>query len=296
MTKVILLLLAFANLTVAGPVPMPTPTATPTPTPTPIPVSGIHPAITLPANFKLVWNQDFTTPAYANINTSGVLSSGDIVPPAIWSTRPVGAPANYTNAGVDHQPFSTDSGWLDISLFNNSAGSPSGGIMTSAGNRAAGFRAANAYWEACIKLPNGGGSNQWPIWWFTTIPYTPDVAPGAGEVDILEGGWQTPANAVGGPIHLHNWTATSNGGSAGDSQIQNFSKITADGFHVYSCWFQTGTVTIYLDGVKFVSFNVGPNFSTPMETILQMTTAAGNTSATPGTLSCKYVRCWTAQW
>ena len=97
------------------------------------------------------------------------------------------------------------------------------------------------------------------------------------------------------PIHLHNWTSTNHGSTAGDGQIKNFPTNAPDGFHVFSVWFQPGTVTIYLDGSQVVLFNVGANFSTLMETILQMTNITGTTTATLGTLSSKYVRCWTPQ-
>jgi hypothetical protein len=253
--------------------------------PTPAPF-GINPTVTLPSNYKLVWNQDFRTPQYANINTSGILSTGTISPPAIWSTTSVGTPTSYTPPGTDHFPFSTDAGYLVISQFNKPDGTASGGIMHSS-HKGTGFVAANAYWEASIRLP-GGGKNQWPAFWMVSSPWTSNSA----EIDIAENGYQIPNSTNGvAPIHLHNWTSTDHGGSQGDFQISSL-RNTPGGWHAFGCLIQPGSVTIYLDGAKVTSFSVGPNFSNSMGVVLQMTNYTGTTTGTPGDLGVQYVRCW----
>ena len=264
-----------------APTPAPTPVPPPPPpTPTPAPAPATPP-VSLPSNYKLVWNQDFTTPTYANINTSGVLTSNsNITPPAIWSTIQCGASASYTNAGVDHQPFSTDAGYLAISTFAKPNGTDSGGIISSAGNAKVtpGSTASDAYWEASIRLPREGGGNQWPIWWFVTTPWNGGVD--AAEVDIAEGGYQIPGTTQGNaPIHLHNWTSANQGGSQGDFSFQNLPNTLGD-WQVFGVWFQKGSVTVYLNGTKVTSFETGSNFDTPMETILQITNRTGTTTST----------------
>ena len=111
---------ATPSLTPSGP-PAPIPTATPAPTPsaTPTllstPALGINPSVTLPANYKLAWNQDFTSASYSPFNQAGNVSVAG--PPAsIWFSPNGTALGAFRSksAGVEGDPFSTSLGYLTI--------------------------------------------------------------------------------------------------------------------------------------------------------------------------------------
>jgi hypothetical protein len=270
-------------------------TPTPAPTPMPTPVTGIQPSITLPGNYTLAWNQDFSAASYSPFNTTANVSTAG-PPTSIWRGLDGIASGNtYVKFnGTEGDPFSTSQGFLIIhSNGSPPAGTnPYGGEIRSCSESLAGFQATNAYWEAKIRLPYGGG-NQWPAFWL--FSYTPDpVTNQRGEIDISEFGYQIPGTTNGvSEIHLHLWPG---GESAGDYQISSLS-VTLGGWHIFGCLIQPGTVSIYLDSNLVHTFTVSSAFNTPMQVILDNVFGPGfpTGGCTSGDLACQYIRCWIPQ-
>jgi Glycosyl hydrolases family 16 len=275
----------------------PTPSATPTPAPTPMltPVAGIQPSITLPGNYTLAWNQDFGAASYSPFNTAANVSTAG-PPTSIWRGLEGIASGNaYVKFnGTEGDPFSTSQGYLVIhSNGSPPAGTnPYGGEIRSCSKSLAGFQATNAYWEAKMRLPYGGG-NQWPAFWLISFTLDP-VTNQRGEIDISEWGYQIPGTTNGASqVHLHLWPG---GESASDYEINSLS-VTPDGWHIFGCLIQPGTVSIYLDSNLVHTFIVSSAFNTPMEVILDNVFGPGfpTGGCTSGDLACQYIRCWTPQ-
>lgn len=252
------------------------------------------PSVTLPTNYRLAWNQDFTTAAYSPFNQQSIVSL--VGPPgSVWRTANglgYGAATNYKFDGTEGDPFSTSKGYLNIHANGNGSPPYGGQIMSATYPNEIGFVAANAYWEAKILLPSGG-SEQWPVWWLAGD--VPDPTTGQRpEIDITEFGYQIPGTTNGvSSIHLHVWPG---GASAGDFQISSL-PVTSDGFHVFGCLVQPGSVSIYLDGSLLHTFSVASTFSAPMSARLDFGFGPGTPTSgcTSGDLGCKYIRCWTPQ-
>jgi len=266
------------------------PTPTPTPTPTPAPVAGVQPAITLPSNYALALNQDFTGPVYKPFNVPAIVTLKGPCLPAPGGSILCASRCNFQGlayTGTDGMPFTTDNGYLNIHMYQDSTG-VWGGILASVdtlNGLPRGFEATNAYWEAKIKLP-AGGTLQHSAFWTTS---NGDGLPAMGEIDIMEYGYQ---NATGGAyqIHLYNWPG---GASAGDYSVNNLC-VTPDGYHVFGCLVEPLKVSVYLDGSLVHAFTVGSNFNTPMAVLFNIS-SDNPTSGELGDMACQYIRCWTPQ-
>jgi hypothetical protein len=260
--------------------------------------SGITPSITLPANYKLAWNQDFTAPSYSPFNqASNVSAAGP--PVSIWKAE-VGNPGGMaTQFNGEGDPFSTSSGYLTIHA-NGSGSPPYGGMISSSaksynvpkGTVLAGFHAANAYWEGKLLIP-AGGSERWPCFW--VIGSTAHVDPVTGqyaEVDITE--------ITTSDQNLHLYTINADGTISNANPYHYSPPALSSGWHVWGCLIQPGSVSIYIDGVLSHQFTgLSGAWSVPMEVILDNSFGPGlPQSANPGwtnDLGVQYVRCWTPQ-
>jgi hypothetical protein len=252
--------------------------------------SAIQPSVSLPSNYKLAWNQDFTAPSYSPFNVPANVSLNG-PPTSIW--KGIDGIAN-TNmrvrySGTEGDPFSTAKGYLNIHAngtgpFTAPYSNPYGGQIQSGPG---GFTAANAYWESKILLPVGGKA-QWPAFWLRGENTS------RGEIDIMEFGYQIPGQTNGSfQIHLHTWPG---GASAGDYAVNSLT-VTPGGWHIFGCLVQPGTVSIYLDGALVHRFTgLSSVFSLPMEVRLDFGFGPGfPTSGDTGNMSVQYVRCWTPQ-
>jgi hypothetical protein len=273
-----------------------TPTMVPTP-PTGPSIGTINPSIKLPPGYKLAWNQDFTAPAYSPFNQVRNISLAG-PPGSIWHAV-VGNPGGMkTQFNSEGDPFSTANGYLTIHA-NGTASPPYGGLMSSSaksfnvpfGTPLAGFRAANAYWEAKLLIP-AAGSERWPVFWI--IGSTADaVGSQYGEVDIIEF-----PNASEN-LHTHPISDP-----AATPQVGGYTPPTLSaGWHIFGCLVQssggTSTATIWIDGTLSHQFMGLIGFSTPMEVVLDNSfgpglPASGNAGWT-NDLGCQYIRCWTPQ-
>lgn len=268
-----------------------------TPEAKPTATAGIQPSVALPGNYKLVWNQDFTGPDYANINTSGIVNSTGISGTgARWYASPSVCPdfARFVGIGVDKLPFSTDKGYLSINSYS-SGGRMVGGIIRSAWD--AGFAAADAYWEAKLRLPSGGSGN-WPAFWLKAFPGNLSDTQVCAEVDIMEFGYQIPGSTKSNyEIHTHLWGLGNNGKSAGDGSVSNLA-VTPGGWHTFGCLIQQASlansqVIFYLDGAEVDRFNATAPFHVPESVILDMASGRGfPATGDPEELDCQYIRCW----
>jgi hypothetical protein len=268
-----------------------------TPRPTPAPSAKIQPSVTLPGNYKLVWNQDFTGLDYVNINTSRIVNSTGISGTGArwfaWSGVYPGF-ARFVGIGVDKLPFSTNKGYLSINSYS-SGGTMVGGLIRSAWD--AGFAAVDAYWEAKLRLPSGGSGN-WPAFWLSVFPRNLSSTRVWAEVDIMEFGYQVPGSTNSNyQIHTHLWGLGNNGTSAGDGSISNLA-VTPGGWHSFGCLIQQASlpnpqVIFYLDGVEVERFDATAPFHVPEGVLLDMASGPGfPTTGSPEELDCQYIRCW----
>jgi Glycosyl hydrolases family 16 len=211
-------------------------------------VNAQCPSVLLPPGYALVWNQDFTSPAYHPFNVPAIVS-GTPGATSIWHANYHDSIPGLVYTATDHFPFSTDAGYLDIQGWNNS-GRMNGGVIASVDvDNVTGFSAANAYWEAKIRLP-GGGVGQWPAFWLYGIN------PGGprGEIDVMEFGYQRPNSTNGHfQIHTHLWGGGFSGQSEGDYEVSSLANTPGD-WHVFGCLIQPGTISIYLDSNLVTAF------------------------------------------
>src|SRR5258708_3505466 len=222
--------------------------------------------ITLPSNYTLAWNQDFSAASYSPFNQPANVSLAG-PPGSIWMGESKAGTATNPSArefdGTEADPYSTSKGYLSIYTDGSV---PDGGQLRASdsdGNvthpMTAGFHAGNAYWECRMFLPNA--SCVWQLRWFKgdSGSETPDgLWP---EIDIAEYGYQ---------LNFHVWDA--NGADKGaliSPASQNVNNISP-GFHTWALWCQpTGHVSVYLDGALIYDAVGSPAYSQPIYPILR---------------------------
>jgi hypothetical protein len=214
-----------------------------------------------------------------------------------------------TKFNGEGDPYSTAQGYLTIHA-NGGANPPYGGMISCSaksynvtpGTALAGFRAANAYWEAKLLIP-AAGSERWCCFWVIGSTAIVDPITGQyGEVDIIE----FPNCRQG----LHYYVKNADGTMTNNEPPQSGNIPTppaggwSAGWHIFGALIQTNngscTVDYFIDGV--LSHHVGglsTAWSVPMEVILdnsfgQGLPASGNSGWT-NDLGVQYVRCWTPQ-
>ena len=200
------------------PTPAPTPRPTPTPTPRPTPLStpisgGPQPAVTLPAGYALVFDEEFNEGASfwsTDVSAKSPIATYPNQPRYLAHTPYGGDFSGFVDPQVDGWPFTADAetighpadtyyngqtvqdGVLDILGWKGNGGTHAGTISTADAN-GNGFSCKNGYWEAKIWLPpNPPGSpvnapGLWPAFWLDAICTIPLPNPRPGdEIDICE--------------------------------------------------------------------------------------------------------------
>lgn len=187
----------------------------------------IDPTITVPAGYRLVWNDEFDS----------------------------GTEPNLTN--WKYETGRGDNGWGNNELQNYIAGSKDGvacalvgnGILKiiaqKVGNEVCSIRMnTKANWkygwfEARLKLPSGKGT--WPAFWMLPDPFT--SWPDGGEIDIMEEvGYD--ANKVHSTIHCGAYNG-SNGQQKGGSSLIPTAQSS---FHVYAAEWTEDYIRFLIDG------------------------------------------------
>jgi hypothetical protein len=277
---------------------------------------AIQPSITLPSNYELTWNQDFSQPFYASIynnpaalTSQGPCSANSGAAGSVWRSHH-SSTETYNNLGVDHQAFSTDAGYLEISGFQ-SGGLMLGGELDSVDPSwatpssiripndpasAGGFEFVDGYIEAVIKEPSTAAHGAlWIVGTYTNTSHA--------EIDITENGLQAPGRVGTAPFHAHDWVFNSSTSTYTDVRVNDATislPVTSDGFHVFGLWIQPASmpnaqVILYVDRKQVNSFPATADFHKPMSIIFGFSYPYGTTSAPVDTIACKYIRVWIPQ-
>jgi hypothetical protein len=246
----------------------------------------------------LKFNEDLSSAAYKpgnNCSAIGPTIGGSVV----WSTHKLAV--QYPCA--DKQPFTSDDGYFALWTFNGttpSGGKTSGGGIHTEDATGAGFNAANAYFEALIKLPTPEQGIH-ATWWFRNPQSAPTILQfNNPEIDLMEFGVAETATSSGSfQTNLHVW----NGANA--TNIDQYSRTYSippgngwhgmgSGWHVFGLRVEAGgTLHTYLDGNPLDTFSsLNSCFSQPLAIRFSMS-QDGGFSGTPREFGCKYVRCWT---
>lgn len=236
-------------------------------------------------NYKLVWNDEFSTRTISSARwTYQVADAG-------WVNHEL---QTYVNA---HSPKGTkvaesSDGTLKIHTFKE------GDKIYSArlyGRRTLGFK--YGYIEARIKLPKGKGT--WPAWWM--FPVDSSNWPACGEIDIMEEVGVDP-NRVSSSIHCLAY----NHPNHTQKTHEMYCVGAEEGFHIYALEWTEDYIRTYVDGTEQLYFendHQGNNDTWPFNKafypILNVAWggdwggyAGVDESALPLTMEVDYVRVW----
>lgn len=302
------------------PQPTPSPSAVPTPTPNPS-SQGLNPPsmpVSPPSNVNNCPNLAFSDTFNEGSNLQNELSfKGPITPPIKWITnKPDGL-----NFGGFYQPntdiftYSTTSGHLILTMHNfyQNPANPHGngnwftGAMATAawknqigGGATTGFLAkAPCYFEVALwtqELTACDAPNVAGLWPSISLYTDPQLTAGVGEsmeIDLLE------AYSIDFTVSHYSWHHyTSSGGNIGGGSVAPITADISQGWHIYGLWIDTGTITMYRDGIQVFSFaNPGGVGLEPFYIMLAAGYGGGWTvSETPSqtyNMHVAYVGCWT---
>lgn len=265
---------------------------------------GATPAVPLPSNFSLAFDDEFTSLSTIAPGPSG---SSTVSGGVNWATQ-AGNGAEFGEAtwtGQDEgggiaNPFSltTHGGLpcLSITLSMDSSGTLRSGMISTQDRSGNGFALALGYWESKIWCPSGVGV--WPAFWFVgTSAHSNN--PFFEWDDMEEWG---DAYGNDGPTHPQSTVNAWQGASGGtQSQIATIPTLTS-AWHVFSMWVQTTKVTFYIDGAEVATAAAGSPSSAWMQPAFCMINYAMGPESynpiagytVPNNMYVAYVRAWGA--
>jgi beta-glucanase (GH16 family) len=265
---------------------------------------GATPVVSLPSNFNLAFDDEFTSLSTIAPGPSG---SSSITGNVKWATQAgngaLFGEAIWTGQGEGNgiaNPFSltTHGGLpcLSIMMSKDTSGTLRSGMISSQDRGSNGFALALGYWEAKIWCPPGVGV--WPAFWFvgtdahSNNPFF--------EWDDLEEWGDAYGND--GPTHAQSTVIGWQGATGGtDSQIATIPTLTS-AWHVFSMWVQTTKVTFYIDGAQVATAPSGaPSSAWTQPAFCMINYAMGPESynpiagyTVPNYMYVAYVRAWGA--
>ncbi len=185
---------------------------------------------TVPAGYKLVWNDEFEGNSLGNGWTIEQKASG-------WVNNEL---QNYIKGAMDGTDvIEVKNDMLNINCFKAADGKIYSGRLYA--KEREGWK--YGYFEARIKLPKGKGT--WPAFWM--MPANNDFGknpwPGCGEIDIMEEVGVDP-NVVVSTVHCNKYN---NGGTAKESGRKNI-KTAESEFHIYAMEWTASKMDFYVDG------------------------------------------------
>jgi S-formylglutathione hydrolase FrmB len=225
-------------------------------------VQNIADDSTVPAGYKMTFNEEFST-----LNTISTVNSGTFVPGVQWYVGniqccivPNGGesgqmyPTPDPTTGAPIYPFALiPGGGLDANLTKlgnnwNSAvpdtlASATAGVPASQGP-GGGFSQQYGYFEIAMQVSPDVGT--WPAFWMFPVNNTVNN----GEIDIIEQ-YGTFVNSYCATLHSWSNTALSTGSCSGPIAETPFNFY--NGYHIFSLLWTPTLMTFYVDGFLYYS-------------------------------------------
>jgi Glycosyl hydrolases family 16 len=246
-----------------------------------IPADNAHaqtPAVNLPSNYHLVFNENF----------SGPLSVSQYGPGTTWIAHtPYGGDFGDAWFGTGPQ-LSSANGILTMKAYYLQAQSHwVSGLIASVDPQKNGFAQALGYWECRIYWTGGLGT--WPAFWLDGVNGIGSHTNNVAEIDILEAyGVNTSiAHQV-----VHVWSPTGSELSATGNQT---TYDLANGPHVFSCLVNADFIHYYIDGNQVWSTPTPPEATLPLYCLVDLALGGGwptTNTPNPSYMYVYYVRCW----
>jgi beta-glucanase (GH16 family) len=240
-------------------------------------VSPVTPVSTAPANYTLIWSDEF---------------NGTAIDASKWTMETGNLNVNNEKEYYQAANATVTNGNLVITAKKESVG---GQPYTSARmNTLNKFSAQYGRIEARIKLPLGAGL--WPAFWMMGANINSVSWPNCGEIDIME--HVNADSTIYGTMH---W----NGGN-GHVQYGLNTKTSAGDYHVYAVEWDAQSIRWYVDSTLYVTGNITNNvnntgaFQLPFFILLNMAVAGDFPGQTvdetklPANMYVDYVRVYKA--
>jgi Glycosyl hydrolases family 16 len=236
------------------------------------------PAVNLPPNYHLVFNEAF----------SGPLSVSQYGPGTTW---------------IAHTPYGGDFGdaWFGTGLQLSSANGiltmkayylPDkahwvSGLIASVDPQKNGFAQALGYWEC--RLYWTGGLGTWPAFWLNGLDWANTPRTNVAEIDILEA-YGVDVSIAHQAVHV--WSPSGSELSATGNQT---TYDLANGPHVFSCLINADFIHYYIDGHEVWSTPTPLEATEPLYCMVDLALGGGRpitNTPNPSYMYVYYVRCW----
>ena len=204
-----------------------------------------------PLNPKLVWSEEFNTPAGTAPNAAvwgRDLGDGTLNGIPGWGNAELEyytpGTANAATDGAGNLAITARQADGSIMCYYGPCEYTSARLLTK--NR---FEIAYGRLEARVKVPRGSGL--WPAFWMLGTDIDRAGWPQAGEIDVMEHVGRVP-NEVFGTLHGPGYSGGQSYGGA-----YNLGTPVADAFHVFAIDWQPDRIAWFVDGVKY--FEASPS-------------------------------------
>jgi hypothetical protein len=238
------------------------------------------PAVNLPPNYQLVFNEDFKP-----------FSISEYGPGTTWIAHtPYGGDFGdaWFGTGAQLTRSKGNNGNLTIKAFYDPVKAHwKTGLIASVDTHGIGFSQALGYWEC--QLYWMGGLGTWPAFWLHGLGWTKTPKTNSAEIDILEAYGVNPSIA-----HqvIHVWSPSGSQLSASGSQTTYDLTNTP---HIFSCLINTDFVHYYIDGHEVWSTPTPPEATEPLYCMVDLALGGGwpiTNTPNPSYMYVYYVRCW----
>jgi len=244
------------------------------------------------SNYKLVFNQDFTT--MTNLSQLGVNAS--TMGTGTWIAH---TPTNqdyftFENPSANYKPFGVGNGYLDIRVQqdgndpNNWFGGFSGGLLSSMDSSGAGFAQQYGYFECSMWTP--GSPNSWPAFWLLSAPNLKNHSlPYMAEIDVMEsyGNYKTgpnqtpPGNPNAYSVAWHNWGRNDSVPTSQEGIFLDETGLTS-GYHSYGVDVEPTGINWYFDRQLVWHAAIFPAAQQPLLAMVNLALGGGNHNDSKG--------------
>ena len=251
----------------SGAVPLPLPATSPAP------VVVNSASATVPAGYRLTFDDEFAALNISDLNGAGTKWYTHTVQCCLYDTSNPTTPTYMAGitAPPGQNPYTLVAGGLNIRLQKTN-GAWYSGVLASVDSKGQGFAQQYGYFEMKAKFPNGMGT--WPAFWLLNQRALTQHAP-AGEIDVVESYMQFPTYIN---TTLHDWTPPATTPGYKQASVANLTS----GFHTFGMLWTASTMTFYCDGVTLYSMPTPAIMHQPFYPILDLGLGGGwPTAQTP---------------